>query len=97
MTEQSTMLVLYPILTGLCGGYVILKFVFWWTTRRTKVTLLDAIFFTIETIVLFSLTNQNLHNGEYGLLVVAARVLKAIALILCIITTWQSIRLQGVR
>lgn len=56
------MSVLYPKLTGSLAAYLIVRFVFWWTTRRNAVALTDA-FYTAQdmiiTLLLTLLTGEN--------------------------------------
>lgn len=102
MTTQQWMSILYPILVGWCGGYTILKFVFWWSTRRTAVTFFDACFFAIETIVLLLLalltgSHPLLDIDRYRFLVVWARLAMVLVLMSCAYVTWKMIRRHGTK
>lgn len=100
MSIQQWMSVLYLVLFVLAAIYAVNKFVFWYTTRRTRVAFMDAVFFLIETIVLALLTlttggNPLFDIETYRPLVVLARLAMAICLVFCIRFTRVMIHQQG--
>ena len=102
MTTQDYMSILYPVLTGLSGGYAITKFWFWWTTRRTAVTFFDSLFFTVETLILLLhtlLTGSHplFDINQFRFIVVLLRFAMAIVLIICTVSTIRMIFLFGTR
>lgn len=102
MTTQDYMSILYPLLTGLTGGYAITKFWFWRTTRRTAVAFWDAVFFLVETLILLLLTlltgsHPLFDINQFRLIVVLLRFAMAIVLITCTVVTIKMIFMFGTR